>query len=246
MNRTPRIQPSRRISVIRLLFAILLSSTCPSLHIIVQAQQQQDPSTLNGGSILAMTGNDCVAVAVDKRFGSGPALVNIEPRPVLLVDHRVLVAFSGLAGDIESLQDELSAQVARRYQRGLPETTLQPSSMASLTSHVMYARRKAPYYVEPMVVGLSSTGGPYLCSMDMIGAQSSSDAFCGAGAAAASLLGTAEAMWKPNLSPEQLVEVCAAAFLAAVERDCLSGYGAIVYLITSAGITEYDIEGRDD
>lgn len=33
---------------------------------------QQDPSTLNGGSILAMAGKDCVAVAVDKRFGSGP------------------------------------------------------------------------------------------------------------------------------------------------------------------------------
>lgn len=34
--------------------------------------QQQDPFEINGGSILAMTGKDSVAVAVDKRFGSGP------------------------------------------------------------------------------------------------------------------------------------------------------------------------------
>ena len=33
---------------------------------------QQDPTTLNGGSVLAMAGKECVALAVDKRFGSGP------------------------------------------------------------------------------------------------------------------------------------------------------------------------------
>mmetsp|Transcript_19203 Transcript_19203/g.43742 ORF Transcript_19203/g.43742 Transcript_19203/m.43742 type:complete len:91 (-) Transcript_19203:85-357(-) len=36
------------------------------------AQQSQDPSTLNGGSALAMAGDGCVALAVDRRFGSGP------------------------------------------------------------------------------------------------------------------------------------------------------------------------------
>jgi 20S proteasome alpha/beta subunit len=39
---------------------------------IAFAKAQQDPTTMNGGSILAMAGNKCVAVAVDKRFGSGP------------------------------------------------------------------------------------------------------------------------------------------------------------------------------
>ena len=34
--------------------------------------QQQDPFAINGGSILAMAGKDSVAIAVDKRFGSGP------------------------------------------------------------------------------------------------------------------------------------------------------------------------------
>jgi hypothetical protein len=33
--------------------------------------QQQDPRMLNGGSVLAMAGDGCVALAVDKRFGSG-------------------------------------------------------------------------------------------------------------------------------------------------------------------------------
>jgi hypothetical protein len=40
--------------------------------IIGVSGQEQDPLTLNGGSVLAMAGNECVALAVDKRFGSGP------------------------------------------------------------------------------------------------------------------------------------------------------------------------------
>ena len=42
------------------------------LFFIVVTAQQQDPTTLNGGSVLAMAGDGCVALAVDKRFGSGP------------------------------------------------------------------------------------------------------------------------------------------------------------------------------
>ena len=41
-----------------------------AVHHVV-AQQQQDPMTVNGGSVLAMAGKDSVALAVDKRFASG-------------------------------------------------------------------------------------------------------------------------------------------------------------------------------
>jgi hypothetical protein len=51
-----------------LLLLLLLTAFTPTTH----AQQQQDPRTLNGGSVLAMAGKGCVALAVDKRFGSGP------------------------------------------------------------------------------------------------------------------------------------------------------------------------------
>mmetsp|Transcript_60457 Transcript_60457/g.148345 ORF Transcript_60457/g.148345 Transcript_60457/m.148345 type:complete len:134 (-) Transcript_60457:816-1217(-) len=55
-------------SLMILTMLMLRASTCR----VVSAQQQQDPLTMNGGSLLAMTGNQCVALAVDKRFGSGP------------------------------------------------------------------------------------------------------------------------------------------------------------------------------
>lgn len=274
--------------------------------ILPTAFAQYDARTLNGGSVLAMAGKDCVALAVDKRFGSGNHLVQIRHRPVLHFADSTMVAFTGLEGDVQSLRVELAAQVTLKYSRGLGfgggrsgatrKKSISPTAVASLLSHVLYRQKQAAYYVEPLVVGLepdgwwddddvicskvaaskdeSSTGDetaaadtlatttthvirtttitkrrkyrPYLCSMDMIGAKSESTAFVCAGTAAQCMYGTAEALWKPNLTAYQLVAVCGQAFLSALDRDCLSGYGAILYLLTPDGIVEYDLVGRSD
>ena len=145
---------------------------------------------------------------------------------------------------------------------------ISPLALASLTSHVLYQNR-GKFYVEPLIAGLrlmrrkttrgggsGSTHGddddegehlvPFLCGMDSIGAQSLSDSFVCSGAASSSLYGTAEALWRPNLEPDELVEACGKAFQSALERDCLSGYGVLVYLITKDGIVEHDLASRND
>jgi 20S proteasome subunit beta 3 len=265
----------------------------------------QNPMTLNGGSILAMAGKNCVAVAVDKRFGRGQSLVAVRNRPVLYFSDATLVAFTGFERDVQSLSLELTAQVARKYNRGLGfagigrrqnigrASDVSVKAVAFLTSHILYQRKSAPYYVETLVVGLQPEEGfsldgtcnddnitaeqaegdtaaastirqmeestdtlelliprkrykPYLCSMDVLGAMSTSPAFVCAGTAEQSLYGTAEALWKPNLTPDELLAVCSQAFLSALERDAMSGYGAVVYILTPDGITEYDLLGRSD
>ena len=60
-----RLQSLYRTELFACLFVLFLSSWNAFA-------QQQDPTTMNGGSILAMAGKGAVAVAVDKRFGSGP------------------------------------------------------------------------------------------------------------------------------------------------------------------------------
>jgi 20S proteasome subunit beta 3 len=264
-------------------------------------QQQQDPSTMNGGSIMAMAGRQCLAVAVDKRFASSGLLVQVAPRSILHVpDTLTMVVFTGLESDVQALKGVLSTEIARKYSRGLGFGSSNPQglsakSMASLTSHVLYNRKRAPYYVSPLVVGLdptlpsdrrlaeqqrresddgaessssssvttsittAATGttrgdddedkplyASYLCSMDCIGARSESPSFVCAGAAKHSLYGTCEALWRPGMDREELLSVCSKVFLSALERDCLSGYGAVVYLITPDGIEELDITGRTD
>jgi 20S proteasome subunit beta 3 len=195
------------------------------------AQQQQDPLTMNGGSLMAMAGNGCVALALDKRFGSGPQMVNIAPRHVWAPHPNLMLAFSGLEGDVQSLSEELKMEVDAKRNRALGfsigglktemggsngemagrRTRISPPALACLTSHVLYEKRG--YYVEPLVVGLmEKSQKPFLCAMDMIGAQSFSQSFICSGAASTSLYGTAEALWRPNMEPKELLECCGKVF----------------------------------
>ncbi len=54
------------------------------------------------------------------------------------------------------------------------------------------------------------------------------------------------AMYQPNLEAEDLFEVISQALLAAVDRDCLSGWGAIVHIITPEGVIERQLKSRKD
>lgn len=160
---------------------------------------------------------------------------------------KVMVGFTGLEGDVQSLLQELKVLSKRRQSLLISSSTDQaitPKALSFLTSHVLYNRRA--FLVEPVVVGLDD-GAPFLCSFDMIGAQSKSDAFVCAGVATKSIFGIAEALWRPNLNKEELVQVCGKAFLSALERDCLSGYGAVIYLMSKDGeVEQIDLVARND
>ena len=283
---------------------------------------QNDPSKFNGGSVLAMAGSKSVAIAVDSRFGLGFQTVHSlgdtdegNPRIIHLPNSNTLMAWTGLYGDGLSFTEELNVIMGRKFRNdqvlSFPNTKRRitgPKTIAMLMSHLLYQRRNAPYYVEPVVVGLESvpidevrigeaagelriedaSSGlqsiidiarsgqrlltakedgassqparpinrklvqrPYLCTTDMLGAQSTSSSFVASGVASRSLYGTAEALWRPDLSGEELVEVCGRAFLSALERDCLSGYGVVIYLIEGIGdddarIVEYVLDCRND
>lgn len=84
----PSEMSGRPLSLLVLTF-LLVCSRCTHTF----AQQQQDPRTVNGGSLLAMTGEECVALAVDKRFGSGPQ-VCVAVVEVLMSSHVVEAIYS--------------------------------------------------------------------------------------------------------------------------------------------------------
>lgn len=187
-------------------------------------------------------------------------MVTVAPRHVWIAQPRLMVAFVGLDGDVQSLSETLQMEVSNKLNRALgfevvpKEGTaevsrlrrISPQALASLTSHVLYQNR-GRFIVQPLIAGLKEgTGAPFLCGMDMLGAQSLSSSFVCSGMASTSLYGTAEALWRPELEPDELVEVCGKAFQSALERDCLSGYGALLYLITKDRITEYDLASRND
>jgi 20S proteasome subunit beta 3 len=46
--------------------------------------------------------------------------------------------------------------------------------------------------------------------------------------------------------PEDLFETISQALLASVDRDCLAGWGAEVYIVTKEGVTHRRLKSRQD
>ena len=53
-------------------------------------------------------------------------------------------------------------------------------------------------------------------------------------------------MYKENLEPEELFEVISQCLLSGSGRDCLSGWGGTVYVITKDGVEVKSVKGRMD
>ncbi|CAK9169226.1 unnamed protein product [Ilex paraguariensis] len=70
--------------------------------------------------------------------------------------------------------------------------------------------------------------------------------FVVAGTASESLYGACESMFKPDMEPEELFETISQALLSSVDRDCLSGWGGHVYVVTPTEVTERMLKGRMD
>lgn len=113
---------------------------------------------------------------------------------------------------------------------------MKPRTFASLVSSTLYEHRFGPYYVTPIVIGLEE-GKPYVSTFDSIGCKSDSEAFATAGTASDNLFGIAESYYDPTLTPQQLEDVIANAFVSGVDRDILSGWEGVVYVMYKNCIT---------
>ncbi|TYI29147.1 hypothetical protein ES332_A05G296300v1 [Gossypium tomentosum] len=70
--------------------------------------------------------------------------------------------------------------------------------------------------------------------------------FVVAGTASESLYGACESMFKEDMEPEELFETVSQALLSSVDRDCLSGWGGHVYVVTPTEVKERILKGRMD
>lgn len=96
------------------------------------------------------------------------------------------------------------------------------------------------------MAGLEPDGTPFVTGMDLLGALAPAEDFVVAGNSVESLLGVCESMYTPGLPAEQLFEVISQCLLAGVNRDCLSGWGAVVHIITKDGVQTSTLKGRMD
>lgn len=191
-----------------------------------------------------MVGKDCVAIACDLRMGMQSVGVANHFEKIFQYGHTFL-ALTGLATDVQTLSEDF--KIATNMYKMREERKIEPESFANLVSSTLYGKRFGPYFVSPIVTGLNSrTGKPFICGFDSIGCIDFAKDFIVAGTASDQLFGMCESLYEPNLSPEDLFETVSQALLNSVDRDCLSGWGAIVYVITKDKVVKRLLKSRQD
>ncbi|KAK9469924.1 nucleophile aminohydrolase [Lipomyces arxii] len=203
-----------------------------------------DPSSINGGSVVAMAGKNCVAIACDLRLGM-QALTISNDFPKIFKFNDAYLGLTGLATDVATLSEVFRYKVNLYNLR--EERNIEPETFSNLVSSTLYEKRFGPYFVSPVVAGINSkTGNPYICGFDLIGCINFAQDFVVGGTASPQLFGMCESLWEPNLEPEDLFETISQALMNGVDRDAMSGWGVVVYVITKDKVVKRLLKTRQD
>jgi 20S proteasome subunit beta 3 len=201
-------------------------------------------TSYNGSALVAMVGKNCFAIASDRRLGVNFQTIACDFQRIFKIHDGLYIGLSGLATDVQTMQQRLNFR-HKLYQLR-EERNMRPETFASLVSAMLYEKRFGPYFCEPIIAGLNDDGTPFICTTDLIGAKQLAKDFVVSGTASESLYGACESMYKPDLGPEELFEVISQALLSSVDRDCISGWGGIVHVVTPDQVITKTLKGRMD
>lgn len=198
----------------------------------------------NGGSVIAMKGKNCVAIASDLRIGNQALLLGYNFDKVFRITDRTYIGLPGLGTDVSTLHERFRYRV--NMYRMKEDREIEPATFANLVSSTLYERRFGPYFIEPVIAGLDRNDEPFIAGSDLIGCLNFAKDFVVSGTASEHLFGMAEGLWEPDLEPEDLFETISQTMLGGLERDALSGMGVVVRVITPDRVIERTLKCRMD
>jgi len=198
----------------------------------------------NGGSILVMSGINCLAIASDLRFGLENFTSSCDTPKIFKIHPKLFIGLTGLNGDILTVKQNLDFQ-SNIYAIDANKKINQ-IVYDNLLSLLLYKNRFSPFFVEGILLGLDKNGNPNITTTDVLGALSYSSDFAVSGTCSESLLGLCQTFWKPRMTSGELIETVSNCLCLATNRDCLSGWGGIVHVITHDGIITKIIKTRKD
>lgn len=199
----------------------------------------------NGSAIIAMRGKNCVAIASDRRFGIQAQTVSMDCKKIFEMGPRLYLGLSGLHTDVQTVSNRLKFRMNLYALRENRE--IKPQTFMSMVANLLYERRFGPYFTEPVIAGLHpKTYEPFICNLDLIGCPMITEDFVVAGTCTEQLYGMCESLWVPDLEPDDLFETVSQSLLNAVDRDAVSGWGAVVHIIEKDKVTTRTVKARMD
>lgn len=202
------------------------------------------PYTDNGGTILAVAGDDFCVIAGDTRQSEGYSINSRHVPKCFQLNSTSVLANSGFAADGVHLAKRVK-QRSEWYQHS-HEKEMSTPSIAQMLQTMLYGKRFFPYYVFNILGGLDSEGKGCIYSFDPVGSYERRP--YQAGGSAASLIqpfldnqvGFKNQQGKPqvSLSLDNVLRIVKDAFTSATERDIHTGDYLQIMIVRSTGVEE--------
>ncbi|XP_017043061.1 proteasome subunit beta type-1 [Drosophila ficusphila] len=214
--------------------------------------QDFSPYESNGGSIVAIAGDDFVVIAADTRLSSGYNIHSRSQSKLFQLSPLTVLGSTGCWADTLSLTGLMKVRMQSYEHTHL--RTMTTDAVAQMLSITMYNRRFFPYYVSNILAGIDKDGKGVVYSYDPIG--HCERATYRAGGTAGTLLQPVldnQIGYKnmnlseiPVLTKERAVSVASDTFISAAERDIYTGDSVLINIITKDGIEVKELTLRQD
>mmetsp|Transcript_23957 Transcript_23957/g.28979 ORF Transcript_23957/g.28979 Transcript_23957/m.28979 type:complete len:238 (+) Transcript_23957:182-895(+) len=214
------------------------------------------PYDNNGGTCVAIAGNDYCVIAADTRMSTGFNILTRSASKICKLSDKCLIASAGFSADAKTLHKTLTAkQVIFKHNHG---KEMSCKAMAQLLSNTLYFKRFFPYYTFNLVGGLDDEGKGAVYTYDAIGSYERTGYSCqGSGQALImpvldnQLKSVSPLLYPPQnsatpLSQAEAVDLVKDCFATAGERDIYTGDTVDIYVINATGVHHETLELKLD
>ncbi|KAK4325242.1 hypothetical protein Pmani_004201 [Petrolisthes manimaculis] len=210
------------------------------------------PYADNGGTSVAIAGDDFVMIASDTRLTRGFNILSRDQGKVLGLTPKTMMASSGCWADVLTLKKVLNARLTMYSHEH--HDVMSTTAVAQLLSTMLYWRRFFPYYVSNILAGIDEEGKGVVYHYDPVGHMEKL-AFSATGASVAQIqplldnqLGALNMkdVTPPTITKELARQLIHDAFVSAAERDINTGDGILIHTITKDGTTDEKVKLRRD
>ncbi|KAL5012148.1 hypothetical protein ScPMuIL_010699 [Solemya velum] len=210
------------------------------------------PYSFNGGTVLAIAGDDFSVIASDTRLSEGFSIHSRDVEKTYKLTGTTVLGSCGFHGDVLTLTKMIEARLKTYKQHH--QKTMSTSAIAAMLSTMLYYRRFFPFYTYNIVAGLDDEGKGCVFSFDPVGSYER-EAYRAGGSASSMLqplldnqigFKNQQGVEKVGLSQEKAVALVKDVFISAAERDIYTGDAIVIQLVTKDGIKSERFQLRRD